>query len=74
MNNLKDKIKTIHLSNIVNFKHHKQFFNYPEDLDKFVNIINELSNKVIITVEENFDDIMDIRKELLFIRKKIKND
>ena len=74
MNNLKDKIKTIHLSNIINGKHHKQFFNSLEDIDKFVGVINGLNDKVIITVEENFDNVNDIKKELLFVRKKIEND
>jgi hypothetical protein len=74
MDNLKNKIKTIHLSNIVNGKHHKQFFNSPEDIDKFVGVINGLNDKVIITVEENFDNVNDIKNELLFVRKKIEND
>jgi len=74
MNNLKEKIRSIHLSNIVNGKHHKQFFNSSEDINKFVRIIKELNDDVIITVEENFDNVDDIKKELLYIRKKIEND
>ncbi len=73
MNNLKDKTKTIHLSNIVNTKHHKQFFNSPEDFDKFVDVINELQENIIITIEENFDNINDIKKEIFFIKEKIQN-
>lgn len=74
MDNLKNNVRTIHLSNIINSKHHQQFFNYPEDIDKFVKVINELDDSVIITVEENFDNVEDIKKELLFIRMKLEND
>jgi hypothetical protein len=70
-NNLKNHITSIHLSNIVDGHHHRQFYSHPEDWSKVSWIFKELPKTTIITLEENFKDISEMLEELKFIREHI---
>jgi len=70
-NNLKHKLVSIHLSNIVDGHHHKQFYSHPEDWVKVGWIFEKISKHVIITIEENFKEISEIAPEIKFIRHQI---
>ena len=70
-NNLKHRITSIHLSNIVDGHHHRQFYTHPKDWIKVNWIFDKISENTIITIEENFKEISEIASEIKFIRHRI---
>ncbi|MCK5629050.1 MAG: sugar phosphate isomerase/epimerase [Nanoarchaeota archaeon] len=72
--NLRDKIKHVHLSNIIDGVHHRQFVHVENSLHKLKRIMERLPYAEIITMEENFSNNEDIPKEIELVRKVINNE
>jgi sugar phosphate isomerase/epimerase len=72
-NNLRNQIKHVHLSNIIDEVHHRQFIHDNKGEKKLKEIMDKLPEEILITVEENFTNNKDIEKELKLIRMVMAN-
>ncbi|MBW2983264.1 hypothetical protein KY327_03080 [Candidatus Woesearchaeota archaeon] len=66
---LKENTAQVHLSNVIEGRHHRQFTKEGGE-ERLKRILGRLPKReLLITVEENFDDIRDIKPELDLIKK-----